>query len=383
MGRMNRLDINLARRPFTNETLVFILVGSLAAAALGLTSWNVYQFASTGSQVAELASRRRALQEERREAQREQRRLIQGMEQARSELLNSRAAFANSIIQAQTFSWTRLFNELEQVMPLGVRLVNIRPRVDDGLWIRLTGVARNAEAFWELQENLQNWPVFGNVYPDAVQPTAASTNLAAGELLISLEMEYFPDARLKLGLPLETSPVEAVTEAAAEPPVDTEIAAPETQVAAGPEPVEEAGETVTKPAPEEAAPVIRPSRRGRRGRKGPPRVSTGVVRQTPLPPGPPGAAPPEIKGGRLRPIEGGGEIPIAGITPDGRLIDADGNEVSIDDIINQPDSIKVGPPPDPGSFGRRVEDEEPLPEPDEETDPDDTADDPGDGGRRR
>jgi len=386
MGIVNRLDINLARRPFTNETLIFILVGSLAAGALGLTSWNVYQFVSTGSQVAGLSDRRQALQEKRRAAEREQRRLMSSMERARSELLNSRAAFANTIIQAQTFSWTRLFNELEQVMPLGVRLLTIRPRVDDGLWVRLTGVARNTQAFWELQENLQKWPVFGNVYPDAVQPTTATTNLGAGELLISLEMEYFPDARLKLGLPLELPPAEDVAAAAA-PGTDGEpVAGAETPVAveAEAEAAEGAGDVAAQPEPEETTPVIRPSRRAKkRGREGQRRVTTGVERVTPLPPGAPGMKAPDISGGRMRNPQAGGEIPIAGITPDGRLIDADGNEVSIDDIINQPGGIRVGPSPVPGTFGASAGEKDPLDEPEDEEDRDETADEKPGGGRDR
>jgi Tfp pilus assembly protein PilN len=384
MGNVNRLDINLARRPFTNETLIFILVGSLAAGALGLTAWNVYQFVSTGSQVAALADRRQALQEERRDAEREQRRLASSMERARSELLNSRAAFANTIIQAQTFSWTRLFNELEQVMPLGIRLLTIRPRVDDGLWVRLTGVARNTQAFWELQENLQKWPVFGNVYPDAVQPSAATTSLGAGELLISLEMEYFPDARLQLGLPLELPAADDVA-ADADPATGGEPAAePETPLAAEAEAADGASDVAAQPEPEEATPVIRPSRRGKkRGRGGQRRVTTGVERVTPLPPGAPGMKTPDITGGRMRKIEGGGEIPVAGITPDGRLIDADGNEVSIDDIINQPGGIRPGPSPEPGTFGAAADKDDPLDEPEDEGDGDDTAEDEPEGGRDR
>ncbi len=235
-----RLELNLARRPFTNDTLLLAGLGLLAAAGLGLTIWNGARFFATGSQVAELEERRTVLQAQVREAESRERILLRDMDTARSELLASRASFASGIIQARAFSWTRLFNELEQVMPLGVKLVAVRPRLDEGLRIRLDGIARDNESFWELQERLQAWPVFGNVYPDAVQPTTAQRGLAAGEIRVSLELEYFPDAREKLGLP---GPGE-------EPPGDQQqavAAAPPVPAAAAPEPAP-AQEAAAQPA---------------------------------------------------------------------------------------------------------------------------------------
>jgi hypothetical protein len=92
---------------------------------------------------------------------------------------------------------------------------------------------------------------------------------------------------------------------------------------------------------------------------------------------------PDITGGRMRKIEGGGEIPVAGITPDGRLIDADGNEVSIDDIINQPGGIRPGPSPEPGTFGAAADKDDPLDEPEDAGDGDDAAEEEPEGGRDR
>ena len=121
------------------------------------------------------------MQEERRAASRREETLLRTIEVARSELLASRATFANDIIKAHSFSWTRLFNELEKVMPLGARVVNIRPHMDDGIRVRINGIARNVNSFWELQDNLQAWPVFGNVYPDALQPTASRAGIMTGD----------------------------------------------------------------------------------------------------------------------------------------------------------------------------------------------------------
>ena len=43
---MNRIRMNLAGRPFTNDTLVWVLVGVLTVTGLGLTVWNTILFTS-------------------------------------------------------------------------------------------------------------------------------------------------------------------------------------------------------------------------------------------------------------------------------------------------------------------------------------------------
>ncbi len=91
-------------------------------------------------------------------------------------------------------------------------------------------------------------------------------------------------------------------------------------------------------------------------------------------------APPDLSVGRgQRPAKI--EFPIAGITPDGRLLDAEGHEVSIDDVMSQPGMIKLGPPPDSGTLGVELGGEVPQEEPDGEGDRDETAEDDPNGGR--
>jgi len=43
-----------------------------------------------------------------------------------------RSAFLNSLIDERTFPWTRLFTDLEQTLPPGVRVVSISPKLENG-----------------------------------------------------------------------------------------------------------------------------------------------------------------------------------------------------------------------------------------------------------
>jgi Tfp pilus assembly protein PilN len=44
----------------------------------------------------------------------------------------SRSAFLNSLIDERSFPWTKIFMDLEQALPPGVRIVSISPRLENG-----------------------------------------------------------------------------------------------------------------------------------------------------------------------------------------------------------------------------------------------------------
>ncbi|MFQ5720414.1 MAG: hypothetical protein ACE5IK_12780, partial [Acidobacteriota bacterium] len=198
MSHVERMHVNLAARPFTNDTLAWLLVGVLAAAGLGLTVWNVSLFVSVNSQIADLSSQRTALAARERAASQEQGRLLAEAQRTLKQAGTSRASFANTILRQWAFSWTGLFNQLEAVIPYGVRLRSIRPRFDDGVHVRLGGISRDNESFWNFQQALLDAGAFGDVYPDAVQASDVRLSLGRGEQLFSLDMEYFPAAEPEL-----------------------------------------------------------------------------------------------------------------------------------------------------------------------------------------
>ncbi|MGB7227299.1 MAG: hypothetical protein WBD26_06040, partial [Candidatus Acidiferrales bacterium] len=41
-----------------------------------------------------------------------------------------RSKFLNGLIEARTFPWTKMFADLEQILPAGVRVISISPQMD-------------------------------------------------------------------------------------------------------------------------------------------------------------------------------------------------------------------------------------------------------------
>src|ERR1700722_14868696 len=46
--------------------------------------------------------------------------------------LHDRSAFLNTLIDEQSLNWTQMFMDLEKILPPGVRVVSIQPKVEKG-----------------------------------------------------------------------------------------------------------------------------------------------------------------------------------------------------------------------------------------------------------
>ncbi|PYU22156.1 MAG: hypothetical protein DMG32_18895 [Acidobacteria bacterium] len=79
--------------------------------------------------------------------------------------LHDRASFINSIIDSQSFNWTRMFLDLERVLPGGVRVINIEPRQANGqaAAVKLTVGAVSEAAKQDFLEALERSDAFSHV----------------------------------------------------------------------------------------------------------------------------------------------------------------------------------------------------------------------------
>jgi len=74
-----------------------------------------------------------------------------------------RGLFLNSLLRRKGISWTRIFADLEEVLPYNVKLVSIRPQVNEDNEIQLDMVvaSQTSEPVIELLMKLENSPQFG------------------------------------------------------------------------------------------------------------------------------------------------------------------------------------------------------------------------------
>ncbi len=87
--------------------------------------------------------------------------------------LHDRAAFINSIIDAQSLNWTHMFLGLERVLPGGVRVLNIEPKLEKGqASVRLTVGAMTEDAKRDFLSSLERSDSFSKVQLVNVRMTA-------------------------------------------------------------------------------------------------------------------------------------------------------------------------------------------------------------------
>jgi Tfp pilus assembly protein PilN len=179
---------NLATRPFYNERAVQLWLLLLALVVVAATVFNVagvIRYSRTDTELRTQASRDEARAADLRS---EAARLRGSVDLKEIQLASTEARQANALIDRRTFSWTDLLNQFETTFPDNVRIVAVKPAVDDkgGLVITINVVARSVNDVDELIGNLEATGSFTNLL--SVQEHFN----ADGMLEATLEGHYVP-----------------------------------------------------------------------------------------------------------------------------------------------------------------------------------------------
>lgn len=127
-----KLHLNLAtapppnKRPFLAGAAVAGTVGVLALAFLSHAAYESWHSSR------ELRSDISGLQDEIRRDQQRQQELQTYFQGPQAKQILDRSGFLNSLIDERSFPWTKIFMDLEQTLPPGVRVVSIAPRLVGG-----------------------------------------------------------------------------------------------------------------------------------------------------------------------------------------------------------------------------------------------------------
>ena len=126
-----RLDINLATRPYEDAREFWTRWG-LAVGLLGLLTVLLLALAVRGwihagrdrHEIAQLQAQIVERDNERAKAQ-------AYLDMATNRSTRDQSQFLNGLIQRKAFSWTRVFEELELVMPSSLHVVSLHPALSD------------------------------------------------------------------------------------------------------------------------------------------------------------------------------------------------------------------------------------------------------------
>jgi len=126
-----RIDINLATRPYEDSRQFWTYwgagLGLLALATALLIFMAVTGYVRAGhdrQQLAKLQSQIAAYDREKAEAE-------AVLNQPQNRELRDQSQFLNQLFERKSFSWTRVFEDLEQVMPAHLHVISIHPASSD------------------------------------------------------------------------------------------------------------------------------------------------------------------------------------------------------------------------------------------------------------
>ena len=210
---------NLARRPFANERPVrrlTLVLWSLGGLLTVLNGFLFYRYATSNVEGRDQLREVRAGIEAELETVEELRRSLVGFDLDEQ---NEEIRFLNRRIAERTFPWSVLFEQLGEVLPRGVRLNSLAPRLpepvrgrsrvprDPRVQLTIDGAARDGEELLAFVDGLFAHPAFES--PDLERE---STDAAARLVSFNLETLYrpsLPDSSGDRAAVAETAALEA------------------------------------------------------------------------------------------------------------------------------------------------------------------------------
>lgn len=159
-----RIPVNLASEPFRRDRPVLVASAVAAGVLAVLLVVLISAILSARERASETRESIARLQEQVRVLDGEQQKLDATLRQPQNAEVLERSLMLNTLIDRKSISWTRVFSDLEKVMPYNVRLIYIRlPQVTAAGHVTLDMVvgAQGAEPLQALLKKLEESAMFG------------------------------------------------------------------------------------------------------------------------------------------------------------------------------------------------------------------------------
>jgi len=184
-----KLQLNLATAPQANNRP--FLAGAALAGTVGLLALVVLSHAAFRSWESnrELRADTARWEGQMRVDQQKQQELAAYFRGQAAQQILDRSGFLNSLIDERSFPWTKIFMDLEETLPAGVRVVSISPRLVSGrAEVTLEIGATNDDGKIRFLEAIEKSKTFtGMVVKDERHPEQASS---ADRIVLDLTVWY-------------------------------------------------------------------------------------------------------------------------------------------------------------------------------------------------
>jgi Tfp pilus assembly protein PilN len=172
-----RIPVNLATEPFRRVRAVVVAAAALSIVLVFVLALQIYLIASEHGQAADSRILLDRLNAQINKISLQQQQLDTILRQPENADVLDRSVFLNFLIAHKAISWTKLFADLETVMPRDVRLMSVRlPQVDaqSHVFLDMTVAAKDPVPILELIKKLETSKQFSDT--QLLTQTPASQN---------------------------------------------------------------------------------------------------------------------------------------------------------------------------------------------------------------
>jgi type IV pilus assembly protein PilN len=159
-----KVRLNLATVPLESNrrfTVGSWALGLLALLALFFLSWRAYNVWN-GDRV--FRTRQAGIEDRIALLQRQRQSLTSFFDDAETVKRRQRAAYLNALIQERAFPWIKIFMDLERILPEGVRVISIEPKLaGDNLQLKVVVGALSDESKLKFLKTLESSPEFSHI----------------------------------------------------------------------------------------------------------------------------------------------------------------------------------------------------------------------------
>lgn len=184
-----KVRLNLSTSPLESNrrfALGATLIGTVAVLALLVLSYRTY---SVWKSDKALRARQDALELQIAKLQQQRQGLSEFFENGQTVQRRQRAAYLNSLIQQRAFPWIKIFMDLERILPEGVRIVSIEPKLEgDTLQLTFLVGALSDESKLKFLKALETSPEFSHI--ELLNESRPARAEQTDRVMLSLQAQY-------------------------------------------------------------------------------------------------------------------------------------------------------------------------------------------------
>jgi Tfp pilus assembly protein PilN len=198
---MGQFNLNLSTRPFkayrgANLGLLILLVVLITVSAA-----QVYTYQQNSALAAGIRGNQQRTKEESERLTKELQALNAQMYSGNAAAKMSQVEILNQILLRKSFSWTKVFANLEEVIPENVYLLSLRPFIDEkgNMGLNITFRGRSFADGHEFVKTLENSNIFSNIALAEEKKNDSQAAVGEVEMILSAYYLYVPEKEKEEG----------------------------------------------------------------------------------------------------------------------------------------------------------------------------------------